>query len=55
MEWKRLLAYVTGSVDAEILLRNEYLATENRILRKQPAGRLWLSDAGRVSLATIGK
>jgi len=33
MNWKRLLPYITGSVDQELLLRNEYLATENRILR----------------------
>jgi len=31
--WLRLLAYVTGSVNQELLTRNEYLATENRILR----------------------
>ena len=36
--WVRLLAYVTGSVNQELLLRNEYLAAENRILRtKFPA------------------
>ena len=33
MEWGRLLAYVTGTGDQELLLRNEYLAAENRILR----------------------
>jgi putative transposase len=33
MEWKRVLAYMTGSVDQQLLLRNEYLVTENRILR----------------------
>jgi hypothetical protein len=31
--WLRLLAYVTGSVHQEFLLRNAYLAAENRILR----------------------
>jgi hypothetical protein len=35
MNWKRMLAYVTGSVDEEFLAQNEYLVTENRILRKQ--------------------
>ncbi len=30
MEWKQFLADVTGSVDEELLLRNEYLAAENR-------------------------
>jgi hypothetical protein len=29
MDWKTLLAYITGSVDQELLLRNEYLVTEN--------------------------
>ena len=33
MDWKQLLAYITGSVDQELLLRNGYLVTENRILR----------------------
>ncbi len=55
MDWKRLLACVTGSVDAEVLLRNEYLVIENRILRSQLPGRLYLNDAERTSLAEIGK
>ena len=25
MDWKHLLAYITGTVDQELLLRNEYL------------------------------
>jgi putative transposase len=55
MDWKRLLAYITGSVDQELLLRNEYLATENRILRNQIKGRPRLTDGERRSLAEIGK
>ena len=39
MDWKTLLAYITGTVDQELLLRNEYLVTENRILRHQLKGR----------------
>jgi hypothetical protein len=31
MQWPRLLAYITGRVDKELLVRNEYLAAENRI------------------------
>ena len=31
--WARLLAFVTGLVNQELLLRNEYLAAENRILK----------------------
>ena len=38
MDWKHLLAYITGTVDQELLLRNEYLVTENRILRNQITG-----------------
>jgi putative transposase len=40
-----MLAYITGTVDQELLLRNEYLAAENRILRAQIKGRLLLSGA----------
>jgi hypothetical protein len=50
-----MLAYITGSVDEELLLRNEYLVTENRILRRQLQGRLRLSDSERISLAKIGQ
>ncbi len=32
MDWARILAYITGTVDQELLSRNEYLVTENRIL-----------------------
>jgi hypothetical protein len=55
MNWKRLLTYISGSVDQELLLRNEYLATENRILRRQIQGRLWLTDPERIRLAEVGR
>jgi transposase InsO family protein len=55
MNWKQLLASITGSVDQELLLRNEYLVTENRMLRKQIQGRVRLSDGERKTLAEIGK
>jgi putative transposase len=32
MDWASVLAYVTGTVDQELLARNEYLAAKNRIL-----------------------
>jgi transposase InsO family protein len=54
MDWKTLLAYITGTVDQELLLRNEYLVTENRILRNQINGRVRLSDGERKTLAAIG-
>ena len=47
MDWKQLLAYITGTVDQELLLRNEYLVTENRILRNQITGRVRLTDGER--------
>jgi hypothetical protein len=55
MDWKTMLAYITGSVDEELVLRNEYLAAENRILRDQIKGRLKLTDGERRTLAEIGK
>ena len=53
MNWPRLLAYITGTVDQELLLRNEYLVAENRILKAQIKGRLHLSDAERATLAEV--
>src|ERR1039458_3191051 len=53
MIWARMLAYITGTVDQELLLRNEYLAAENRILRAQIQGRLLLSDGEKATLAEI--
>src|SRR6202140_246741 len=55
MIWARMLAYITGTVDQEPLLRNEYLAAENRILRAQIKGRLLLSDAEKATLAEIAQ
>jgi putative transposase len=54
-KWLRLLAYVTGSVNQELLLQNEYLAAENRILKAKLPSRLRLSNPERVTLAEIGK
>ena len=53
-QWARMLAYIRGLVDRELLLRTEYLAAENRILRAQLKGRLPLSDAERATLGEIG-
>jgi transposase InsO family protein len=55
MDWKTLLAYITGTVDQELLLRNEYLVAENRILRNQIKGRIRLRDGARKVLADIGQ
>jgi putative transposase len=54
MDWPRILAYITGTVDQELLLRNDYLTAENRILRNQMSGRLRLSDSEKKTLAGIG-
>jgi putative transposase len=53
--WARLLAYVTGLVNQELLLRNEYLAAENRLVRAHLPKRLGLTDPERSTLAEIGK
>jgi hypothetical protein len=48
-KWLRLLTYVTGLVNQELLLQNEYLAAEDKILRAHLPARQCLS------LAEIGK
>ena len=53
--WARLLVFVTGLVNQELLLKNEYLAAENRILRAHRPTRLRLSDPERCTLVEIGK
>ena len=53
MDWARLLAYITGTVDQELILRNEYLAAENRILKGQIKTRLQISGVERTTLAEI--
>ena len=45
---------IRGTVDQELLLRNEFLIAENRILKAQIKGRLLLSDADRATLGEIG-
>jgi putative transposase len=54
-KWVRLLAYVTGLVNQRLLLQNEYLIAENRILRSHLPTRLRLSDPERSTLGEIGK
>jgi len=53
MDWARILVYITGTVDQELLLRNEYLAAENRILKAQLKTPVRLTDAERMTLAEI--
>ena len=49
------LAIIGGHVDEELLLRNEYLAIENEILRKKISGWIKLSQCERMRLATMGE
>jgi putative transposase len=55
MPWARMLAYVTGTVNQALLLRNEYLAAENRILKAQIKGRMQLSEDEKATLAEIAQ
>jgi hypothetical protein len=42
--WKTFLAYLTGLVNQELPWRNEYLVTENHLLRKPITCRVWLNE-----------
>src|SRR6516162_5681731 len=55
MLWARMLTYVTGMVNQELLLRNEYLGAENRILGAQIKGRLLLSEGEKATLEEIAQ
>jgi putative transposase len=55
MDWKKLLASITASVDEELRLRNAYRVAENRILRQQITGRVQLTDSDRQALAEMGQ
>jgi len=53
MVWARLLAYATGAINRELLLKNEYLVAENRILKTKVNGRLVLFEGEKATLAEI--
>ena len=55
MDWHHLLAYLTGTVDQERLVRHESLVTDNRLLRHQIQGRLRWRDGERTPLAERGQ
>jgi putative transposase len=46
---------VGGHVDEELLIRNEYLAMENRILKSKLKKPVQFNDNERIQLAKIGK
>ncbi len=54
-QWLRVLPYISGLIDQELLLQVEYLAAENRILRAQLPNRLRLTRDERSTLGEIGK
>ena len=49
------MAYVTGLVNQELLLQNEYLAAENHIWKPHLQRGLRISDGERATLAEIGR
>jgi putative transposase len=53
MDWARILAYITGTADRELLLRNVYLGAEIRTLKGQIKGRLLLCDIARATFVEI--
>ena len=55
MESTEVLAMVGGHVDEELLLRNEYLAAENEILKSKLNGRIRFTDPERIRLAKVSK
>ena len=55
MEPTEVPAIVGGHVDEELLLRNEYLASENEILKSKIEGPVRLTDPERIRLAKIAK
>src|ERR1700693_1887696 len=51
----RLLTYMTGFVNQELLLKNEYLLAENSILKAHLPPRFRLARPEHITLAEIGK
>ena len=54
MKAVEVLSLIGGHVNQELLLRNEFLAAENEILRSRIKGKLKLTDEERIRLAKIG-
>ena len=55
MDKMEAFAIISGNVETEILMRNEYLAAENEILRSKIEGRIKLNRVEKIRLAEIGK
>ena len=48
MKTEEALVMIGGHVDEELLLRNEYLDAENKILRGKLLGQIKLSNTERI-------
>ena len=55
MDGTHLLASLTGTIDQALLLRNESLVAEHRLLRDQITRRVRLTNGARTTLAAIGQ
>jgi putative transposase len=55
MEAVEALAIVSGHVEEELLIRNEYLAAENQILKSKLKKPVCFNDNERIKLSEIGK
>ena len=55
MEAMEALALVSGKVEQELLIRNEYLAMENQILKSKLKKPVQFNNSERIQLAKIGK
>jgi len=55
MKTAEVLAIVGGHVEEELLLRNEYLAAENEILKAKIGGPVRLTSPERIRLARVAK
>ena len=51
MESLEALALISAQVEEEILIRNEYLAAENEILKSELKGRIVFKDADRIQIS----
>jgi hypothetical protein len=55
MDWKHLLASITGTVKQALLLRFESLVTQQHLLRHQITGRVRFTEGARLPLAVMGQ
>ena len=55
MVWAQLLAYAAGAINRGLLVKNEYLVAENRILKTKVKGRLVLFEGEKATLAEIAR